>query len=596
MMARKLFQKYGDGVLDVIKKNPYILIGKGDGIGFRTADEIALSSGLEKNSDIRIEAACVHIVQNYSLEGNTYIKWEILINELCRFLDITRVDILSAKKTVMTNPALHFVMLNNELVVYNRVLEASENYVAVKMNKLKKNPLNESVYDIESRIRDIEAIDKIEFSKKQAEAIKRAFETRSLIITGGPGTGKTTIVNSILKIAREMGISYALAAPTGRAAKRMEEATGSTASTIHRLLEYTFNGKYMEFLRNDKNPLDQELIIIDEMSMVDIVLLSDLLKAVEINSRVIFLGDVSQIPSVGPGNVLKDLIESRSADIIMLDKIYRQSGESQIVENAHRIKTGNFPILNKKNSDFFMIKSPNEMETVKTIKELVSTRLPEFYKFDRLLDIQILAPMKKGLTGVINLNKEIQDTINPYSVLKSEFKKGGETFRVNDKVMQTKNDYQIDWHSYTLEGVEYDSGTGVYNGDIGFITKIEKDKVHVDFDGKIVEYDDTTITNLSLAYAITIHKSQGSEFPVVVIPVHYAPEILANRNLIYTAITRAKSLVVLVGKAERLKTMIDNIMINQRDTGLTEKAISIDRVILDENRKKRMRLMRRRNR
>lgn len=589
-LGEKLFQKYGDGVLEVVKKNPYLLIDSGEGIGFKTADQIAKEAGIENNNPNRIEAGMVYLLNNSTNEGNCYLPYNELVERAKSYLEINDEDIENASKEFMTNRNVRLVNERSQLRVYPNFLHNSENYIALKINKLSKMSVYTAEKSIDSRIHMIESVEKIEFANKQRQAIKNAFSNRVLIITGGPGTGKTTTLKAILQVAEELGIKYSLAAPTGRAAKRMEEATGRESKTIHRLLEYQFNGSFMEFGKNEENPLEVEMIIIDEMSMVDTQLLCDLMRALKNNVRLIFLGDVNQIPSVGPGNVLKDLINSGLINIVKLDKIFRQSGGSKIVDNAHRINEGLFPILNEKESDFFMIASSREDATVTQIKELVKDRLPSFYKIDAMKDIQIMAPMKKGLVGVENLNYELQNSMNPPDFSKGEIVFANLVFRLGDKVMQIKNNYQLEWKAYTKDRIEYDSGMGIYNGDIGFITKVDTFSkiLTVSFDDREVEYEEEALAELTLAYAITIHKSQGSEFPVVVIPIHYAPDILANRNLIYTAITRAKKLVVLVGKDFRLKAMIDNTYINERYTGLKDKIREFSRIIKNETEKEKL--------
>lgn len=589
-LGHKLFARYGEGVLEIIKKNPYRLIDENSGIGFRTADSIARESGVLENDKNRIEAAMVYLLNNSGNEGHCYLPLENLKRRTADFLRLNINEIENAKIEFATNKNVQLVISPKDVRAYINTLNSAENLIGMKINILNKKSIYSAGIDIDSRIRMIESLDKIEFGEEQKRAIKYAFDKRVLIITGGPGTGKTTTLKAILRIAEEMGLKYALAAPTGRAAQRMEEATGKESKTIHRLLEYQFNGNYMEFGRDEKNPLDQDLIIIDEMSMVDTVLLSELLKALKSKVRIIMLGDVNQIPSVGPGNVLKDLITSNQIDIVKLETIFRQSEGSTIVDNAHRINNGIFPIVNTKDSDFFMISSETEANTVEVIKELVSERLPKFYGLNSLMDIQVLAPMKKGTSGVLNLNRELQQSINPPDYSKNEFISGDLLLRVGDKVMQTKNNYQIEWKAYTTDRIVYDSGMGIYNGDIGFITDIDSlyDTVTVDFDGREVEYDEDSIRELNLAYAITIHKSQGSEFPAVVIPIHYAPEILANRNLIYTGITRAKKLLVLVGKEDRLQSMISNTYMSERYTGLEEKIREFSRIIEDETEEEKL--------
>ncbi|NLW42112.1 MAG: ATP-dependent RecD-like DNA helicase [Tissierellia bacterium] len=589
-LGHKLFARYGEGVLEIIKKNPYRLIDENSGIGFRTADAIARESGVLENDINRIEAAMVYILGNSGNEGHCYLPLENLKDRTSNFLRLNRADIDSAVDEFAINKNVQVVRFNGEERAYISNLNSAENLIGIKINILNKKSAYVPSIDIDSRIRMIESLDNIEFAEQQKKAIKNAFDRRVLIITGGPGTGKTTTLKAILRIAEEMGLKYALTAPTGRAAKRMEEATGKDSKTIHRLLEYQFNGNYMEFGRNEENPLDHDMIIVDEMSMVDTVLLSELLKAVKSNVRIILLGDVNQIPSVGPGNVLKDLIYSSQIDIVRLDTIFRQTEGSTIVDNAHRINQGAFPIMNTKDSDFFMISSDNESKTVEIIKQLVSERLPNFYNLDVLQDIQVLAPMKKGTSGVVNLNYELQKSINPPDYSKNEMIVGDTLFRVGDKVMQTKNNYQIEWKAYTLDRIEYENGMGIYNGDIGFITEIDPyyNTLRVNFDSKEVEYGEENVNELNLAYAITIHKSQGSEFPAVVIPIHYAPEILANRNLIYTAITRAKKLLVLVGKEDRLQSMIANTFMSKRYTGLEGKIKEYSRIIQDETEEERL--------
>lgn len=583
-LANKLLSKYGDNVVDIIKENPYLLIDSTDGVGFKTADQIAKESGIQNNDVNRIEAGLVYLLNLATRDGHSFLYLDELLNKGFDYLQINIEDYKNAEKKFLLNKNIRVLREeNNSYKVYPKSIINAENYISMKINKLLKTPVRFSDFDILPRISMMESLEEIKFGEKQVEAIKNAFSNRVLIITGGPGTGKTTTLKSILNIADELGFNYALAAPTGRAAKRMEQATGRDAKTIHRLLEYQFNGSFMEFNKNQKDPLDNDMIIIDEMSMVDTSLLYDLMNALKDDVRIVFLGDVNQIPSVGSGNVLKDLIESNIIPIIKLDKIFRQTGGSMIIDNAHKINEGIYPIMNTKGTDFFMIASEKEVNTVEIIKELIKTRLPKFTGISSINDIQIMTPMKKGIGGVENLNVEIQNTINPPDNKKDEIKYRDMIFRLGDKVMQTKNNYQVEWKAYTIDRIEYDNGLGIYNGDIGFIKEVDtyNNTLTVDYEGKEVEYTEDSFNEITLAYAITIHKSQGSEFPVVVIPIHYAPEILANRNLIYTAITRASKFVVLVGKDTRLLSMIKNTYVNERNTGLKEKIIKHNRIIRD---------------
>ncbi len=579
-MSHKLFAQFGDGIIDIVKNNPYRLADESLGIGFRIADKIAMEAGLKEDSENRIEAGMLHVLRMSSNEGHCYLPIEKIIESTSELLKLNSEKIGTTIKKFAGNRNVIVSSVNGMNVCYTTQLENAESYIALKLNTMNKLDFRMHSLDISSMIKMIESLDEIEFADKQAEAISAAFSSRLLIITGGPGTGKTTTLNAILRIADELGLKIALAAPTGRAAKRMTEATGVEASTIHRLLEYQYTGDYMEFAKNEEEPLDHDLFIIDEMSMVDTLLLSGFLKAVKNDARIIFVGDVDQIPSVGAGNVLKDMINSNRINIVKLDTVFRQTGESDIINNAHRINKGQFPHLNGKDSDFFMFKSKNQADTVRLIKELIGSRLPNYYGVNSLEDIQILTPMKKGVVGVENLNSELQEAMNTPDYSKSELIYKNTIFRLGDKVMQIKNNYQITWNSYTEDRIVYDSGEGIYNGDIGFISDVDSlgNKLTVKYEEREIVYNEEDLDELTLAYAITIHKSQGSEFPVVIIPVHYTPYVLGNRNLIYTAITRAKKLVVLVGEENELMKMIDNTFINERYTGLKEKIIDFDRI------------------
>lgn len=569
-LSNKLFQKYGDGILEIIRTNPYKLIDEKIGIGFKIADEIAKEAGFKDDDENRIEAAMVYILKKASNDGHCYLPLEILVDRTSKLLNLNEEKIRNCIKNFAGSRDVKIEIIDGTDACYDNFIYNSENYIALKLNQLLREEHPDLSSDIESRIRMKEALEDIKFAKNQEIAIIESFKSGVLIITGGPGTGKTTTLNTIISIAEELGMKYSLCAPTGRAAKRISESTGEEAKTLHRLLEYKFNGYEMEFEKGEENQIDSDIIIVDEMSMVDTVLFSQLLKAVKEKTRLILVGDSNQILSVGAGNVLKDLINSKMIKVVELDRVFRQKNDSMIVENAHKINHGEFPILNKKDSDFFMFDSRKPDDSVNLIKELVGRRLKDYYNLDPLSDIQVLAPMKKGPAGIENLNYELQNAMNPPDFSKPEIIFKNKLFRLGDKVMQTKNDYEATWKAYTEEGIVYDSGEGIYNGDIGIVTAIDRleEKMVVKYDEREVEYNEENLSEVVLAYAITIHKSQGSEFPAVIIPVHYTPHMLGNRNLIYTAITRAKRLVVLVGENTELKKMIDNTFINRRFTGL----------------------------
>jgi len=446
-------------------------------------------------------------------------------------------------------------------------------YVAKKLYELSAVKFKACEDDFAEKIDKIQKQENIVLADMQKEAIKEALSNGVLVITGGPGTGKTTIIKSIIRLLHNDGCRVALAAPTGRAAKRMAEATGYDARTIHRLLEigYMQDDEEPIFTKNETNPIDAEAVIIDEMSMVDIVLMKHLLKAVSVGTRLILVGDSDQLPSVGAGNVLKDIIKSGMIKVVKLTEIFRQAGESMIIVNAHRINRGEYPFLNVKDKDFFLLPRKNADDIVRTIVELSCKRLPASYGYDPLKHIQILAPAKKGITGVESLNIELQKALNPYSDLKNEKNSHGFTFREGDRVMQIKNNYTLRWVRDSDENID---GVGVFNGDIGTIRKIDNEEQTVtvlfDDDRKAV-YDFGILDEINPAFAISVHKSQGSEFPVVILPLFPGPPVLMTRNLLYTAVTRARDLVILVGQEAVLAEMIDNLREANRYSSLDEK-------------------------
>lgn len=562
--ALKIYKQYGEGTIDIVKSNPYRLAEDIFGIGFKMADKIAETIGIDGDSPHRIKAGIKYILNQYSSNGHTYMPREQLLKDSYALLEIPEELIENGIIELQMYKEIRQEKIEEIEAVYLSSFYYGEMNVArmlVDFSNLKKETESQG---IEERINKLEKEKNIKLAKEQREAIKQAITEGVLIITGGPGTGKTTTINAIITLLEEEEFEVTLAAPTGRAAKRMTEATGKEAGTIHRLLEISFieeDNRKQIFERNEERPLETDVIIIDEMSMVDILLMNSLLKAVAPGTRLIFVGDVDQLPSVGPGNVLKDIIRSGIIKVVRLTEVFRQARESAIVMNAHRINNGEYPLLNEKEKDFFFIKRSMQEEVIETIKQLVLQRLPSFVKCDPLKDIQILTPMRKSSLGVTNLNTILQKTLNPPSKKKKEKKYRMCIFREGDKVMQIKNNYNIPWKIYNELGIRIDEGVGIFNGDSGIIEEIDEDAqtLTVIFDDmKMVEYDFGQLDELELAYAVTIHKSQGSEYPLVIIPIHSGPPMLMNRNLLYTAVTRAKKLVVIVGVTSMLYRMVDN--------------------------------------
>jgi len=573
----KIFKRYGNETIRVVKENPYRLCDEVNGIGFKTADKIARSIGIDLTSKYRIRAGIKYVLANCISNGHVYLPKLELLEEAYKLLNIPYelieneiISLIESKDVVRDD-------IDNQEVYYLSPYYFAELKVAKKLIELSLQTIKEDLEWIDKEIKDFEKENNIKLADEQREAIIKAVSNGVCVITGGPGTGKTTIIKCIIKIFNKKGLEVALCAPTGRAAKRITEATLEEAKTIHRLLEMEFleseNGPC--FARDEYNPLDQDVIIVDEASMVDILLMNSLIKAIDMGKRLIIVGDVDQLPSVGPGNVLRDIIESKGVVVVRLNRVFRQKNESLIAINAHKINNGEMPFLNEKDKDFFFIQKNNPQDILEEILNLVDRRLPSFKEgFDPLKDIQVLSPMRKGENGVVNLNKELQRILNPPSSKKAEKEVRDIIFREGDKVMQTKNNYSLQWEGdFSIDG----QGVGVFNGDIGFIEKIddEEQKVTVAFDDKRVVYDFSNLDELDLAYAITIHKSQGSEFPVIVVPVSFGPPMLMTRNLIYTAVTRAKKLVVLVGMKQALSFMISNDKTFNRFSGLKNRIIDV---------------------
>lgn len=580
--SMKIYKRYKGDAISIIKENPYALSNEIFGIGFKTADKIAFKLGIDINSPFRIKAGVRHCLNMSVSNGNVCIYKEDLIEMAQNLLQVSSVEIENIIIEMQMDKSLIQEKIEDKTVIYLNSLFYSENYVAKKLLELSMNTLDKSK-TILNEILQIEKDTNINLAEKQREAVIESMSKGVLVITGGPGTGKTTTINTIITLLNKEGYDIELAAPTGRAAKRMSEATGMEAKTIHRLLGINFlsdDSNRQAFEKNEDNPIEADVIIIDESSMVDINLMFNLLKAISIGTRLILVGDVDQLPSVGPGNVLKDIINSNCIKVVCLEEIFRQAQESAIIMNAHRINKGEYPKLNEKNKDFFFVKRSSIDDVVNGILDLAINRLPNYIKCDTLKDIQILTPMRKSAIGALNLNQTLQETLNPKSEDKKEYQFRSITFREGDKVMQIKNNYNMKWSVYNNRNIKEEEGMGVFNGDEGLIKGINlsSETITVCFDdGKVVNYDFSQLDELELSYAITIHKSQGSEYKVVIIPVHSGPPMLLSKNLLYTAVTRAKSLAVLIGIEDTLYRMVDNNREVSRNSFLSERIIKLNK-------------------
>ena len=549
-LSMKIYKHYGSNTIDMIKTNPYRLVSDISGIGFAMADTIARNMQIDSNSKFRISAGITHIL-NYEADfnGHTVLKKDYLINKVSYLLKVSNNDIENEIGDDNLEGKIAIVEIDGEEYIYKNSIFNAEKSIAVDLSHKK---VDEYIFDI------VVDEDLSAFSAEQEEAINEAFKNMLLVITGGPGTGKTTIINAITKILKKNDLTYALVAPTGRAAKRIQESTNDEAYTIHRLIGIRPDEIEAEY--NEDNPIEKDYVIVDEMSMVDIYLMRSLLSAISPSTALILVGDSNQLPSVGPGNILKDILDT-DIKSIRLTKIFRQAYESNIIVNAHRIIDGKYPILNENGKDFFFIEA-NKNNFDQTIKDLVNDRLPKFYNFDKIRDIQILCPSKRTDWGSQKINIIIQETLNPS---KNFLKINDKVFRLGDKVMQVRNNYDLVAKNSLIEA------DGVYNGDIGFIEKIDMEDESMEvvfYDGSRVKYKKEDTKDLDLSYAITIHKSQGSEFDCIILPVMQVAPMLLTRNLLYTGVTRAKKLVVLVGEKRIIKSMVDNNYSNQRSTKL----------------------------
>lgn len=584
-LAVKIYEKYGMGMYSILKENPYRLAEDIQGVGFRLADEIAEKIGIHTDSDYRIRSGILYTLLQASLEGHMFLPMRVLVRRSADLLQVPEEAIRAQIQNLHMDHKVVVKKTTDEPEVYAFSYYYAELNCARMLRELNVLMESELLDSEEKRIETIlQRILKeqgLELDELQKNAVLECVKHGIMILSGGPGTGKTTTINTIIRYFDEEGMDILLAAPTGRAAKRMTEATGYEARTIHRMLEINGgmeDGSRARFERNGENPLEADVVIIDEMSMVDIYLFQSLLEAVSVGTRLILVGDVDQLPSVGPGQVLQDLIESKSFPTVMLKKIYRQAGESDIVMNAHRINMGQKIALNNKSKDFFFLPRNDVQVIYKHMIQLITEKLPRYVEAQPY-DIQVLTPMRKGSLGVETLNEILQRYLNPADPSKQEHMTGERIFREGDKVMQIKNNYQLEWEIVSQYGIRIDSGSGVFNGDIGTIRRIreESSTVQVEYDEhRLVEYTFSQLDEIELAYAITIHKSQGSEYPAVLLPLLSGPKMLMNRNLLYTAVTRARKCVTILGSQEVVDGMIENENQYHRYTGLGRRILELE--------------------
>jgi len=550
--AVKIYKAYGDNSISVVKENPYRLALDISGIGFKTADKIARNMGIDPASQIRAEAGIIHVLSELVDEGHVYYPHDKLMEAAASLLEVNRDVLETALAALVEQRRAVVEEQKGERAIYLTPLHIAEVNVSRRLETLVSSPRQLFQIDVERAIQWVQQAIRIELAEMQQEAIRKMFTSKVLVLTGGPGTGKTTLLNCIIRILERKAQRILLASPTGRAARRLAEVTGRDAKTIHRLLEYRPNEG--GFKRNEENPLEADLVIIDEASMVDILLMNHLLKAISPTATLLLVGDIDQLPSVGPGNMLKDIIASGRVETVRLTEVFRQAQESMIVVNAHRVNRGEFPVgkpPDGKKSDFYFVERDDPQKALEVVKELCARRLPRTFRFDPFDDIQVMTPMHKGMAGVANLNAELQMLLNPTG---KEVIRGGRCFRIKDKVMQIINNYEKE----------------VFNGDIGRVVGIEHEeqKLSVKYEDRVVDYDWSQLDDLVLAYAISIHKSQGSEYPAVVIPILSQHYIMLQRNLLYTAITRAKKLVVLVGSRRAIAIATRNNRVQYRYTAL----------------------------
>ncbi|CUO43025.1 ATP-dependent RecD-like DNA helicase [Eubacterium sp. am_0171] len=574
-LAVKIYKYYGTKLYQVLEENPYQLADNIEGVGFKTADEIASRIGIHTDSDFRIRSGIFYTLQQSTLEGHVYLPQQVLEARAGQLLGVNIQDV---EKYIM-DLCIEKKTVRKEAEGEIRIYPARYYYLELNTARMLHDlniDCNMPEDMMEKRLRKVERQEQISLDPMQHRAVIESIKHGLLVLTGGPGTGKTTTINTMIQFFESEGMSILLAAPTGRAAKRMTEATGYEAQTIHRLLEVSGNpeeeGNVNGFMRNRQNPLETDVLIIDEMSMVDLPLMHALLSAVVEGTRLILVGDVNQLPSVGPGSVLKDIIASDSFPVVTLTKIFRQAGESDIVVNAHKINAGEPVVLNNKSRDFFFLKRQEADVIISVVITLIQKKLPRYV--DALpTEIQVMTPTRKGLLGVERLNTILQRYLNPPSPEKAEKESGQRLFRVGDKVMQIKNNYQLEWEICTKFGLTVDKGMGVFNGDMGIVKEINSydESMVVEYDEKrTVKYPFEMLEELELAYAITVHKSQGSEYPAVVIPLLQGPRMLYNRNLLYTAVTRAKKCLTIVGSEATFQEMIQNKNEQNRYTSLAE--------------------------